>query len=143
MDLTATTLIAAMTAFMAVLGVRMPRLAVWDIVIILTVAYFVALAASLMILRFSLFVLSAKNEAINWKNLFVCIIFRDIVSISLSIVPFFIGGIIAFAVWVGVLKYRFDMEWGKSVLVAVVASMIPIAIAIFALMGLLALAVAL
>ena len=96
MDLTATALIAAVTAFLSILGIAVPKLAAWDVVLILSIVYVIALLASLLILRFSFMVLAVKDESVNWQNLLVVILFRDIVTFSLTFVPFFFGEIIAF-----------------------------------------------
>jgi len=92
----------------------------------LLIGYAIYLIASMIILSLALKFMNVEN--VEFSKLLSPIIIRDFISLGALFIPFGLGAIFAFIIWIGIIKYFFKIDWGHAVLVAIVAQLIPIAI---------------
>jgi len=76
---------------------------------------------------------SFVNKKITWAQAFATVIIRDIIFLPLSFFAFGIGYILAFSIWIGSLKYRFNLGWGRALHIALIAALLPTALTIIIL----------
>lgn len=96
------------------------------------ILYVLYLIFSTAILYLSFRFLETK---VNWAQAFTTIIIRDIVFLPLSFFAFGMGYVLAFFIWIGLLKYRFKIEWGRAVMVALIAGILPAALTLIFLIS--------
>lgn len=109
------------------LGLPQKSLSALEAFAALFILYLLYLLFSAAILYLSFTFLETK---VSWAQAFATIIIRDIIFLPLGFLAFGVGYIIAFFIWIGLLKYRFKIEWGRAIMVALIAGILPAALTI-------------
>jgi len=109
----------------AALGLPKASLTPMEVLAALLIVYIIYLLFSTGILYLSFKFLKAN---ITFGEAFTTIILRDIIFFPLGLIAFGLGYIFAYFIWIGLLKYRFDLEWGRTVMISLLAGILPAAI---------------
>lgn len=117
-------------------GMRVPRS--WEASAVVLVIYAIHLAISALVLYYSVKITGGKSDFITAfpKALFTVFV-RDLIVLPLLLTTAFFplfGMFIAIVVWLGLIKYIFNLPWTKTVMVFIVSLILPIVVLLFILL---------
>lgn len=119
---------ALVEALETIPGVDFSGLFGFGLIVALLISYLIYLGISVLILSVSLKILGTKK--VEYGQVLMAVLVRDVVSVATLFIPFGIGTAVALVVWVGLIKYIFKLDWGKSIMVAIIAELIPLGVVI-------------